>query len=88
MDEVMMRRRYLVMDGKCVGSNIRLLRWSYCLVVNEILNLVTKVVVTISFVTALLMACIIFGGVMSSREWVRKRLGIKRFEKPSFHQDF
>ena len=42
MDVVKARRRYLVMDEKWVGSNIGFLRWSCCLVVDEILNLATK----------------------------------------------
>lgn len=45
----------------------------------------TKTVATIGAMTALLMVRIVFGGVMSSREWVKKRLEINGFEIPSFH---
>ena len=55
MDEVKVERRYLVIDGKWVGGNIGFLRWSYRLVVYEILDLMTKAVATVSAMTALLM---------------------------------
>ena len=55
------------------------------MVVDEILNLMTKTVATIGAMTALLMIHTVLGGVMSGWEWVRQRLRIKRFEMPSFH---
>jgi len=88
MDEVNMGRRYLVMDGKWVSGNIGVLKWSYYLVVDEILNLMTKAVATIGAMTMLLMIHIVLGGVMSGMEWVRQRLRIKGFEILFFRQDF
>ena len=79
MAEVEMWRRHL---------GLGVLRWNYCPVVNEILDLMTKAVATIGAMAALLMIYTVLAGVMSSREWIWQRLRIKGFEMPSFHQDF
>ena len=79
MAEVGMWMRYLVLG---------VLKWSYCPVVNEILDLMTKAVATIGAMAALLMIYTVFAWVMFGREWIWQRLRIKGFEMPSFPQDF
>ena len=59
MAEVEMWMRYLVLG---------VLRWNYCPVVDEILDLMTKAVATVGAMTALLMVHTVLGRVMSGWE--------------------
>ena len=62
MAEVERWMRYLVLG---------VLRWNYCPVVNEILDLMTKVVATSSTMAALLMIYTVFASVKLGKEWGR-----------------
>ena len=61
MDEVkILRCGDLVISGKRVGSYFWFFGWSVALVVNEVLNLLTQVVVLVGSVIVLLVECIVF----------------------------